>query len=271
MAMKLSVVIATPEVEPWAYQLLTGDFAEKARKAAHMGYDGVELVSLDLDRVDVSAVRETLRDNGLEVAGLVTGAMYAVDRLCLMSPDKAIVAEAMRRLRRFLEFAGEDGAVVDVGLLRGRLDGMSDPAAARDDLRDRLLESAEHAERCGARVTIEPINRFETDFIHSAQDGLEWVRKVGHPNFGVMLDTFHMNIEDASIERSIREVAACLWHIHIGDSNRLAAGEGHFDFAGMIAALKEVGYDGFLSAEHLFREDPDAAARKTVEYLRSLL
>ena len=271
MSMKLSVVIATPEVEPWPYQLLSGSFAEKAAKAADMGYEGVELVCLDLDRVDLPAVKRTLRDHGLDVAGLVTGALYAVERLCLMAPDDSVVPEAMRRFRQFLDFAGEYGAVVDVGLFRGRLDAMSDKDGGLAGLRERLLESAEYAQSRGARVTLEPINRFESDFIHSAQDGLEWVGKVGHPSFGLMLDTFHMNIEDACIERSVRDAAECLWHVHIGDSNRLSAGEGHFDFAGMVGTLKDVGFNGFLSSEHLFRSDPDTAARKTAETLRPML
>ena len=86
-----------------------------------------------------------------------------------------------------------------------------------------------------------------------------------------MLDTFHMNIEDAVIVDSVRQAASCLWHVHVGDSNRLSAGKGHFDFAGMIQTLNEVGYDGYMSAEHLPLPDPDTAARETVEYLRQFI
>jgi sugar phosphate isomerase/epimerase len=80
-----------------------------------------------------------------------------------------------------------------------------------------------------------------------------------------------MNIEDASIADSLRQAAPCLWHMHVADSNRLSPGKGHFDFSGMIETLKQVGYDGYLSAELLPKPDPDTAARETGDYLRQFL
>jgi sugar phosphate isomerase/epimerase len=80
-----------------------------------------------------------------------------------------------------------------------------------------------------------------------------------------------MNIEDASIENSIRAAGDKLWHIHVADSNRLSPGKGHFDFPAMIQVLQSIGYEGYLSAEHLAEPDPDTAARETAQYLRTLL
>jgi sugar phosphate isomerase/epimerase len=267
MSIKLCAVVSTPEVGPWPYGLLSGTFEEKIRKAAEMGYDGVELALRDVEAEDLAAIQGVLRDHGLAVPALVTGAIYGLDRLCLMSPDIEIERRAMARLKSFLELAGEYGAVVDIGLLRGHLSDMPDPEGAQDKLLETFRQAAEYAVRCGARITLEPLNRFESDFIQSAQDGLEWVARVDHPGFGLMLDSFHMNIEDASIEASVRQAAPCLWHIHVGDSNRLSAGKGHFDFAGMIQILKHVGYDGYMSAEHLPQPDPDRAARETLDHL----
>jgi sugar phosphate isomerase/epimerase len=271
MSIKLCLVVSTPEVGPWPYGLLSGSFEEKARKAADMGYDGVELLFRDIGVTDQAEIKKILADYGLEVPALVTGAVYGMDKLCLMSPDKEIERRGMQRLRASLEFAGEYGAVVDIGLLRGRLSDMPNREQAINDLLGAFRQAAEYAACCGARVTLEPINRFEGDFIHSAQDGLRWVADVDHPGFGLMLDTFHMNIEDASVEESVRQAASVLWHVHVGDSNRLSAGKGHFDFPGMIQTLKAVRYEGYLSAEHLPQPDPDTAALETVTYLRRLL
>jgi sugar phosphate isomerase/epimerase len=271
MSIKLCLVVSTPEVGPWPYGLLSGTFEAKMRKAAEMGYDGIELCFRDAYAVDRDAVKAVLKRYGLEVPALVTGAVYGLDKLCLMSPDDEIARRGMRQLKAFLEFAGEYGAVVDIGLLRGPLSDMPDAEQARDVLLAAFREGAEYAAYCGARITLEPINRFEADYIHSAQDGLEWVRKVDHPSFGLMLDTFHLNIEDASIEASLKQAASCLWHIHVGDSNRLSVGKGHFDYPGMIETLQDIGYDGYLSAEHLPEPDPDTAAQETIVYLRSLL
>jgi sugar phosphate isomerase/epimerase len=271
MSIKLCTVVSTPEVGPWPFGLLSGAFEEKIHKAAEMGYDGVELALRDVEAEDLPAIQGVLREYGIAIPALVTGAIYGLDRLCLMSPDVEIEQRAMARLKSFLELAGEYGAVVDIGLLRGHLSEMADPVSAQEQLLETFRQAAEYAVHCGARITLEPLNRFESDFINSAQDGLEWVAQVDHPGFGLMLDTFHMNIEDAVIADSVRQAASCLWHMHAGDSNRLAAGKGHFDFAGTMQALKEVGYDGYMSAEHLPLPDPDTAARETVEYLRQFI
>jgi sugar phosphate isomerase/epimerase len=271
MSIEVCLVLATPDIGSWPFNLLTGSFEETARKAAELGYDGVELLSRDFDLLDQATIKKVLKQYGLKVPALVTGAVYGLDRLCLMSPDKEIERRAMRRLEGFLEFAGEYGAVVDIGLLRGRISDMPDRVRAEERLATAFWQAADYAARCGARITLEPINRFEGDFIHNAQDGVEWVARVNHPSFGLMLDTFHMNIEDASIETSVREAAECLWHMHVGDSNRLSPGRGHFDFPGMIQTLREVEYTGFLSAEHLAEPDPDTAAQDTIRYLRQIV
>ncbi len=271
MSIKQSLVIATPELGSWPFQLLTGDFKEKIRKAAEIGYDGVELVCRDIDLLDLHEIKRILSEFKMQMGALITGAIYGLDGICLMSPDKDIERIAMQRFKRFLEFAGDYGAVVDVGLFRGKLGEMPDPVTAQSQLVDVFYRAAQYAGRCGSRITLEPLNRFESDFIHNAQDGLDWVSRVNHPDFGLMLDTFHMNIEDASIDKSVRESAKCLWHIHIGDSNRLSVGKGHFDFSGMIQTLKDIGYTGFLSAEHLSQSDPDTAARETISHLRQFI
>jgi sugar phosphate isomerase/epimerase len=271
MGIKLSLIVATPEVEDWPFDLLAEDFETKIRQAAELGYDGVELLSRDFGQVDQAEVRRVLDRYGLEVPALVTGALYGLEGLCLMSPDQSIQQRAVEQLKRFLEFAGAYGAVVDIGLLRGRLKEMPEPARAQEELAHTFRQAAEYAAGCGARVTLEPINRYESDFIYNAQDGLDWVDRVDHPNFGLMLDTFHMNIEDASIEDSIRQAGDKLWHMHVADSNRLSPGRGHFDFVGMVQTLKEIGYNGYLSAEHLAQPDPVSAAAETARYLRQIL
>jgi sugar phosphate isomerase/epimerase len=265
--LKKCLVVATPEVGDWPYALLTGSFEEKIRKAAELGYDGVELLIRDIKAVDQAMVKATIRRHGLTVPALVTGVLYGLNRLCLISPDPEISRRAMTQLQGFLDFAGNYGAVVDIGLLRGRLDQMPDPSAARTELVERFRQTAEYATHVGARVTLEPLNRYEADIIHNAQEGLCWVAEVDHPSFGLMLDTFHMNIEDASMEGSLREAAPKLWHMHISDSNRLSPGRGHLDFVGMFQVLREEGYQGYVSAEQLALPDPDTAAATTIRYL----
>jgi sugar phosphate isomerase/epimerase len=118
---------------------------------------------------------------------------------------------------------------------------------------------------------MEPINRYETDFIFSAADGMRLVEDLDCANFGLMLDLFHMNIEDVSIEDGLRQAGDRLWHVHIADSSRRYPGSGHLDYDSIFATLADMGYGGYVSAEILPLPDPDTAARKTAEFLRAYL
>lgn len=118
---------------------------------------------------------------------------------------------------------------------------------------------------------MEPINRYETDFILSAADGVRLVEDLDCDKFGLMLDLFHMNIEDVCIEEGLRQAGDRLWHVHIAGSNRRYPGSGHLDFGSIFAALKDLDYQGYVSAEMLSLPNPDAAAQNTMELLQDYL
>ncbi len=116
-----------------------------------------------------------------------------------------------------------------------------------------LRRAAEHAAAAGVRLALEPLNRYEADLVNTAEQGLEFVEEVGHPALGLLLDTYHVNIEEASWEAPFRSLmeAGRLWHVHLGDNNRLPPGRGMIDFCALLRLLRSVGYDGALSAELL--------------------
>lgn len=272
--MKLCVVVAGPDVSHKAMSFLTGSFEERLDKAVALGYDGIELMVRDPNDLDIPALCRAFSSRDLEAPQIVTGEVFGADGLCLVSPDPNIRRRAEERTRAIIDLAAELGAMVNIGRLRGRLDWMEgvvpDPWAYAVE---RLSAVANYAAERGVRMALEPVNRYEVDFINSAQDGLRFVRDAGCPNLGLMLDLFHMNIEDVSIEGSLREAyeAGVLWHVHVADSNRWSPGCGHLDIKSIVGTLKELGYQGYLSAEHLPLPDPDEAARRTIEYLRPLL
>ena len=123
----------------------------------------------------------------------------------------------------------------------------------------------------GVRFALEPLNRYETDLIHSVEDGLDLIRRVGAENFGLLLDTFHMNIEEPSIEDSIRACGERVFHFHVADSNRWPPSAGHLDFRSILAALRETGYDGYVSGEFMPVPDAEAGAQRAIEHLRSVI
>jgi sugar phosphate isomerase/epimerase len=118
------------------------------------------------------------------------------------------------------------------------------------------------------RFAIEPINRYETDLLNDVQSGLRFLERLGQDNVGLLLDTFHMNIEERNLIESIRLARTRLFHFHVADSNRWYPGAGHIDFRSVLATLDDIDYSGFVSAEILPMPDPDSAAKNTIESLR---
>lgn len=269
--MKLAVTLTTPEVaQPVPVALFAGTFAERLQKAAAAGYDGVELMVREPAELDAGAIADTIRDAGLEVAAIGTGVQFLVDRLTLVAADAAVEQRAFERFCALADFASAVGApLVTIGSFRGRLKEAGEDA--RERLVERLRACAMYAGGKGLRVALEPLNRYEADYVNTAEQGMALVQEVGHPAFGLLLDTFHVNIEEASLRRAVQTAAPRLWHVHLGDSNRRPPGKGHFPFGRFLRALSEIGYQGYLSAELLALPDPDTAGMQTARFMRRLL
>ena len=112
-----------------------------------------------------------------------------------------------------------------------------------------IREGGEYAASVGVDVALEPWNRYETYFLNRLDQAVELWRETGLRNGGVMGDTFHMNIEEASIPDALRAAKGLLSHVHLADSNRAVAGRGHTDFRPILRALLDIEYDGYLSFE----------------------
>jgi sugar phosphate isomerase/epimerase len=275
--MKLSLVMTTPEVHvPVPVALLSGSFAERLHKAVQLGYQGVELMVLRPTELDGADIAAQVSDCGLEIAAIASGAIAMLDRLTLLGYDPATCAGAEQRLNQLIDFAAATRApLVTIGGFRGRLANAvwMDAPGARAYLVSILQRAATRAVAVGVLLALEPLNRYESDIVNNAEEGLVLVEEVGHKSLGLLLDTFHMNIEEAQYDTAIRSAARAgrLFHIHLGDSNRLAPGQGHLDFPTILASLRAVDYRGYLSAELLAHPDGDAAAVKTAQHMRDLL
>ena len=272
--MKLAAVTPTPEIEiPVPVALLSGTFAERLQKAARLGFDGVELMVVRPDKLNPEDILAQAAQSGLEIAAVASGAVYMVDKLTLLAVDADTSRRAVIRLHALINFAAAlKTPLVTVGGFRGRL-AWADDQAARARFIEILGVAAGKAAAQGVRLALEPLNRYETDILYNADEGLALIEEVGHSHLGLLLDTFHANIEEASLYDCFRRVMAAgrLWHVHLGDSNRLPPGQGHIDFAGIVATLQEIGYRGYLSAELLPRPDPDAAAAATADHMRQFM
>jgi len=131
---------------------------------------------------------------------------------------------------------------------------------------------AAYAAERGVELVVEPINRYETNFLNTVAEALAFLDEVAAPNVGLLFDTFHANIEEPSLAASLRAASPRLRHVHVADSNRWAPGSGHLDFAAIIATLRALGYDGWLSAEILpLPGNAEQAAAQTIAHLRPLV
>ncbi|MDW8071989.1 MAG: 5-keto-L-gluconate epimerase [Anaerolineae bacterium] len=267
--MKLSIVLSTHAAR---FEAVTfkGDFEANVARIAAYGYDGVELAIRDPRLVDVEELETVVRRHNLEVPALGTGQAWGEERLSFTSNDPAVRRAAVERVKSHIPLAQRLGAVVILGLIRGITPPGQSHAQSMAYLVEALQECAAAAPQ-GVRFALEPLNRYETDLIHTVEEGLALIERVGAPNLGLLLDTFHMNIEEPSLEESIRLAGEHIFHFHVADSNRWYPGAGHLDFVGILSALRDTGYTGYVSGEFMPQPDVDTSARRALEHLRRAL
>jgi sugar phosphate isomerase/epimerase len=269
MELSLTISATGSRFAPIVFQ---GDYDQWILEAASIGFRAVELHIRDPKAIDQQSILRSLQRGGITVSTIGTGQAYVDDRIFFTSPDEQIRRAAVQRLKDQVDFAAQIGARVIVGTIKGPLpEPESERAVARTRAADCLRECAEYAEKSGISFTLEAINRYETNFLNTAEETCRFIQEVGSPMVGLHLDTFHMNIEEASIEETLRKHAGKLVHIHLADSNRWPPGMGHLDFRSVLVSLRETGYQGYLGIECLPRPDARSAAEQAFQYIGDLL
>jgi sugar phosphate isomerase/epimerase len=268
--MLLSLGIQTPEVPvrvPVA--LLAGDLEGNFAKVSRMGYDGVELITTEPAGLDRIFLKKILAQNRLRVSAIASGGMAFAAKLTLINSDWSVALLARQRLNEMIDLASDLGSpVVTLGSFRGRI--VEDKSRSLQVFADILRDAGDRALKGGVRIALEPLNHYETDLLQTAGQALDFLQKVNHPAIGVLLDTYHVNIEEASWTDPYRRVldAQKLFYVHLGDNNRLPPGKGLIDFPAILRTLQEGDYNGWLSAELLPLPDSETAVLDTVNIMR---
>ncbi|MCH7520673.1 MAG: sugar phosphate isomerase/epimerase [Candidatus Marinimicrobia bacterium] len=265
--MQLSIVISTQPAS-FAALLYKGNLDENIARVSSLGYDGVELAVRDPSLLDVPALEALLRKENLVVPAIGTGQAFGEEGLSLTDPDEQIRLKAIDRIKAQVRLARRLGAVVIIGLIRGK----QGRERSADQVESLLIEALRTCalEDQTVKLAIEAINRYETDLLNTVASALRLVEELGMDNVGLLLDTFHMNIEEPSPSTSIMAAGDRVFHVHIADSNRWYPGAGHINFGEIVDALDKIGYEGFASAEIMPLPDPVTASKKAVEYMRDL-
>jgi sugar phosphate isomerase/epimerase len=242
--------------------------AAGCRAAADLGFAGVEIFPASAEAVTAAGVRETAAAHGLAVAAIGTGAGWVRERLHLCHPDPAVRGRAEAFIAGLVDAAAACDAPAIVGSMQGRTgEGVSRPAAL-DHLAAALGRLAERAAAQGQPLLYEPLNRYETDLFNRQAEAAAFLAARGLANVRLLADLFHMNIEESDLAATLRAAGSRVGHVHWADSNRRAMGLGHTDPAPVAAALRGIGYEGWLSAEVFPAPTAAEAAARTIESFR---
>jgi len=236
-----------------------------AEVADRLGFDGIELLA-DPSRYAARTARRILSDRGLSVLSLTPGDADPAH------PDRMVRGDAIDRYRRMVDLAAGVGAPL-LGF-HGAV-GRTAPISDRASEERLLLESAraigEYAGSGGVRLAVEVLNRYESHLIYRAEQAVEFVRQADCPHVGVLLDTYHMNIEEPDPAVAVEAAGSALFALHVADSNRRGIGRGHLPFDALFDRLETIGYEGDVIVESSAPGiGPFAAAESAADVARTM-
>ncbi len=217
-----------------------------AIKAA--GFDGVEVPLFHPAQFAAADIRRGLADNGLEctICSILTGGLN------MISEDAAVREKTRVHLQDCAKAAAEVGAKIIAGPLYSPVGLMTGHRRTADEWKraiDCYQAIGPTLTEYGVTIAIEPLNRFETYFLNTAADAVVLCDAIGHPNVGILFDTFHANIEEKDVPAAYRIVGRHLKHVHTCENDRGIPGTGHVDWPGVFQALRDLRYDGWLTIE----------------------
>lgn len=265
--MRVAVTVADENAKETAFAVWRG-FEASVRKASEYGYDGVELALKRADDIDSEKLREWLSKYQIEVSCISTGQVFSDLGLYFTHPDSEKREEAIDVFLGLIDLAGEFGGLINAGRARGFVA----PGQSREEAEELFIDTmrvlCDKAAEKKVKILIEPINRYESNFINSLDEGAALLEKVERDNCGLHADVFHMNIEDDNIGESLRRNGKWIRYIHFADSNRLAPGLGHLDFDEIMDGLKAIGYDDWVGLEILPGNDPERMAGRAINFIK---
>ncbi|MCB2202620.1 ribose 5-phosphate isomerase B [bacterium] len=264
-------VSLSPNKSVFGPLLFAGQLEEGLRQASENGFQVVELSLRDPADLSADKLSGLLDKYALGLSAIATGQSCLHDGMCLAAADPDGVQGAVARLKAYIDLAAQFGAAVILGGIRGRFTGSAEEMAAqRGRALGAVADCAEHAAERGVQLLLEPINRYETNFINTAKEGVAFAEEAGHPEIKLLLDTFHMNLEEVDINATLTLYTEKIGYIHFADSNRYAPGLGHMPFHQFMTTLIANQYAGIITAEILPLPDDERAMEQAGAFISSL-
>ncbi|MBN1317756.1 MAG: sugar phosphate isomerase/epimerase [Anaerolineales bacterium] len=247
--------------------LFSGDPVDGIRRASLIGYEAVELHLGDPVLIDIDRVKAALAEHNMALSSIGAGRAYLEDGLSFTHDDPTIRSQALVRVKTLVDLFAEFKPAIIIGLIKGKLTQASDQAG-RARIDSALEECCAYAAGKNINLCLEQANRYEQDYLHTIREVVEVIERLGASNLRALADTFHMNIEEQSIERVLFEYRDFIGHIHFADKNRRYPGQGMIDFGSIFQCLEAIKYQGVIAVECLPLPDPETAAKRAFDYLR---
>jgi 5-keto-L-gluconate epimerase len=267
--MKVAYTAALTEARADRVLAWRGQPHEMFPTLAAMGYDGVELMVRGPESIDPQPVHELAMKHHLAIPIVGTGPIGLERSLSLSSPDASNRSEAVAAAQAAVRLCAAWGAMLNIGQFRGRCEPSETPAAS-DRFADSLRHVLAEAHRHDVRVCIEPQNRFQSSYLRTVEETLAFLDTIDDDRLGLVVDTFHMNIEERSFTAPLQAAGDRLFHVHFADNHRGAPGTGLIPFDRILDTLAAVGYDAWVSIEIAQQPTPQEAAREAIGHWRRL-
>ncbi len=238
---------------------ITDKHVEVLEELADLGYDGVEFPIFSFNRPQSKKLRSHLDRLKLKCS-IVTCVPPDANPI---SDDKNVRRKALNHMKKAIGIAEILGADIVAGPFTAPVGHLVGRRRTEDEWNwgvEVMQKAADQAEKSNVKLALEALNRFETYFINTSADACQFANEVSHPNFGIMWDTFHANIEETNIQQAMKAAADRIIHVHISENHRGIPGDGHIRFGDVFRCLKEIKYDGWLTIEAFSGALPELAA-----------
>ncbi|WP_077534751.1 sugar phosphate isomerase/epimerase family protein [Massiliimalia massiliensis] len=266
--MKLCYQVATPDVaiapSVTAYQ---GDLEQNLKKLSDFGYDGVEFMTINPSQLNWNEVKALLKEYNLEAVLVCTGEIFGQLHYSFTDIDPGIRNAAVEKVFEMIDFASCLGANVNIGRVRGCCCDSVSKEQTEDWAIEGFQRISDYAAPKKVCLALESVTIMQTDFINTIQQSANMVDRVKRENFKLMMDVFHMNIEEKNIYNTISKYRSYNIHVHLADNNRRYPGNCGMNFDQLIKCFYDNGYDGAFCTEIMQLPDQETAAKKSIEFL----
>ena len=231
----------------WAGNWSEASARKAAASAKKAGYDYIEMLMIEPDKIDVAMTKEVLSEYGLSA----TASLGLSPETDVTSTNPSIVKKGDELLRKVVDKLHAIGSTELCGVIYCSLGKYPGPASAenRANSISAVTRLADYAADKGININLEVVNRYETNIMNTGKEGLKFLEAVNRENAYLHLDTYHMNIEEDGMSQAVLDAGDALGYVHIGESHRGYLGSGNVDFDTFFTALKKINYSGPITFE----------------------